>query len=585
MNFILRKFHKGIITMSLIILTFSVTKAQNYPQNYFRNPVDIPITLSGSFGELRFNHFHSGFDIRTNGAEGMPVYAAADGWISRIRVQGYNYGNALHICHPNGFTTLYGHMQRFSDEINNFVKKEQYRTQSFEQDIHPDAEKFHVKKGQLIGYSGNSGASRAPHLHFEIRETITEACINPMLFMKGMVKDIYPPVIKSIKIYPLDSHSFICVYTKSGRKDAIYGQGIIIDVQHQKHGHFVLSGVSKIEGRGTIGFAIRAVDHYSDFESTLAPFKVQLFADHKNIFTQQLAKVEFYKQNYINAHTDYPEFVKFNRWFERSYCLPHDSLDIYVHMENKGRLFISKDKINMSYVVKDLNDSAANLDFIIHHADEASLHPKKQKNFDTIFNYRNINSFSNANFKLKMQAYSLYDNMGFSFKVLPKKTKMYSDIYHVDDAYTPFAKDCDISINASSLPQHLRDKVCVMNDMRGYIGGVYAHDWVSASAKALGDFYLMVDTTAPSIHPVNISNGAHLGGKKAIIFTISDNLSGIKSFRATIDGHWILLKCDLKKLKYWYDFDEYCSNGSHIIELSVTDQRNNTRTESWKFNR
>ena len=569
----------------LILFLATQSQAKNYPQDYFRNPVEIPITLAGSFGELRFNHFHSGFDIRTNGAEGMPVYAAADGWISRIRVQGFNYGNCLHISHPNGYTTLYGHMQRFSKEIQQFVKEEQYRTESFEQDIHPDSEKFMVKKGQLIGYSGNSGASRAPHLHFEIRETITEACINPMLFMKSQVVDNIPPVIKGIKIYPLDSHSMVRIYSKKGMREAIYGQGIIVEVSHQKGGKFVLSGVSKIEASGTIGFAIRAVDYYSDHESTLAPYAISLNVDKKNIYSQKLEKVDFSKQHFLNAHTDYAEFVKFNKWYERSYCLPNDSLDIYTNLVDRGKITVNANR-EIQYVVSDMNDSSAILSFTVNKTDNTDISAaKKEKEYDCILPYNKENKFENANFKLNIPDRSLYDNMAFSYDTEAKKGKAWSDIFKVQDAYVPFIFDCDVSIKADNLPERLYSKACICSDMRGYLGGTCKGGWVRTGTKALGDFHVATDTTPPMIHPINIREGAKLGGKNSVIFTISDNLSGIRSFRATIDDKWVLLKCDTKKSKYWYDFDEHCSKGAHTFKITVTDNRDNTRTEEWKFTR
>ena len=156
--------------MVLLGMIASAQTESKYPKNYFRSPLDIPMSLSGNFGEIRPNHFHSGLDLRTNSREGLNIYAVADGYVSRIKVSPYGYGKAIYITHPNGYVSVYGHLSAYSGAIAEYIKKAQYEKESFEVELFPAKDEIKVTKGQVIAFSGNTGGSGGPHLHFEIRD-------------------------------------------------------------------------------------------------------------------------------------------------------------------------------------------------------------------------------------------------------------------------------------------------------------------------------------------------------------------------------------------------------------------------------
>lgn len=165
-----------------VLLLSSLLRAQDtLPKNYFINPLDIPISLAGTFGEIRSDHYHTGIDIRTDGKEGLPVHAAAKGYVSRIVVSPYGYGNALYLTHPNGYVSLYGHLSHFNRAITSYVKNKQYSEEKYRQDIPVFPGQFAVNKGDTIAFSGSTGASEGPHLHFEIRNAKNDDPINPLL--------------------------------------------------------------------------------------------------------------------------------------------------------------------------------------------------------------------------------------------------------------------------------------------------------------------------------------------------------------------------------------------------------------------
>ena len=271
--------------------------AQNpYPNDYFRSPMDIPVYPSGTFGELRNNHFHAGLDFRTEQRTGLPIYAVGAGYVSRIRVSSYGYGTALYIDHPNGYTTLYGHLLRCSPKIEAYVKAKQYELKSFDIEVFPKPGELIVEKGELVALSGNSGGSAGPHLHFEYRDTKTEMIINPLFFgLDKEMKDTKLPNIHGLMIYALNDEATVNESKKP----------ILLDLKLQKDGTYV---AEKIFAKGKIGFGISATDSSTGSSGHNGIFKVQSFINGSPVFGYEFDSFAFNESRYINNFIDYSRY-------------------------------------------------------------------------------------------------------------------------------------------------------------------------------------------------------------------------------------------------------------------------------------
>ncbi|HRI62354.1 MAG TPA: M23 family metallopeptidase, partial [Saprospiraceae bacterium] len=246
--------------------------AATYPKDYFMAPVDAnPLRLTGTFGELRADHFHSGIDIDSKtGGIGQPVFAAADGFVDRIRVQESGYGNVLYVKHPNGYTTVYAHLDRFSSEIQKFVREMQYKRERFEVDLNPADGQFRVKQGQEIGKLGNSGGSTGPHLHFEIRQSGTDKALNPLLF--GLpVPDNTPPEIRDMKVYFLND-----------KREVMTSKPF--PIQRQKDGTVGVANEVVSLGAWRIGFGVKAFDKQTGHRNDNGIFAISLYADGELVY-------------------------------------------------------------------------------------------------------------------------------------------------------------------------------------------------------------------------------------------------------------------------------------------------------------
>ncbi|WP_354357601.1 M23 family metallopeptidase [Pedobacter sp. UYP30] len=321
-----------------------------YPLTYFRQPLDIsPPALAGSFGELRANHFHSGIDFRTNQREGYPVYAVADGYISRLRVQNSGFGQALYINHPNGYTSVYGHLQRFSPKIAAIVKNLQYQGKTFELDNYPNETLIPIRKGEVIAYSGNRGSSGGPHLHFEIRDSKTEETINPQFF-GIIIPDNIPPVIHGLYFYRLNGRHF----DQNIPKQSIPIIG--------SNGNYSSKAVLNLSGE--IGFGIVATDRHNGKSGTNGVYSIQLQVDGKTVFTSALERFAFENSRAVNAHIDYPSYLKTRVKIQKSFVEPGNPLQIYSNLVNGGRiLFTNGETHQLKYIVTDATGNASVVQF------------------------------------------------------------------------------------------------------------------------------------------------------------------------------------------------------------------------------
>jgi murein DD-endopeptidase MepM/ murein hydrolase activator NlpD len=537
-----------------------------YPQDFFRPPLDIPIVLAGTFGEMRPNHFHSGIDIRTNSQEGLPVYAVGEGYISRIRVQASGFGYALYITHPNGLVSVYAHLQRYAPEFTQAMRKMQYELHSFEVDslLHPTL--LPVKKGQLIAYSGNSGASQGPHLHFEIRDAITEETINPLL-CGFEVPDKVNPYIQAVTIYPLNENSSINNlkvkqrFAASGRPEYTINNGNIINAW------------------GTVGIGIEALDLQSNSNNNNGVYSIELKQNGERIYFSKVERFYFKDTRAINSHCDFKERNNSGRWIQKSFVDPGNQLTIYKDLTNRGRIALEPGDIyNMEYIVKDVKGNTSTLKFTINCLEK---NPYELK-FSNVRNSKDFwpcevqNKFTLGNFTATFPAYTFYDSILLYRAMKPRVGNAYSSSYTIGNSDIPAHGMFDVWIKPErEMTPFQLSKALIVQAGRGSAGGLYQDGVIKGKAKTMGSFYIGVDSIAPSIKPINISNGRNLSKSVRISVKIGDNLSGIKSYKAYIDDEWVLMNYDQKYALLFYVFDENCVEGKHVFRLVVTDMKDN----------
>jgi murein DD-endopeptidase MepM/ murein hydrolase activator NlpD len=569
-----------ICNLLLVVFVTHDLPAQKrvYPTDYFRPPVDFRILLSGTFGEIRANHFHSGIDIKTGGAEGAKVYAVADGYVSRIKVSPYGFGKALYITHPNGFVSVYGHLKGYNSAIGEYVKTAQYRAENFEIELFPSPDELPVRRGEVVAISGNSGSSGGPHVHFEMRDEATQKIINPLLFGYE-VKDFYKPRITSVKIYPEDANSAV-----NGSSRAVryltegWGEG------HR------LAGNPAIRLSGNISFAIQAFDQQNDTDNKNGPYGIALYIDSLLVYEFRMETFAFDQTRYVNSLLDYEELVRNNVRLQRTCIDPGNKLDIYDEVKNRG-IFNFSDSLThtIRYEVTDVPGNVAVLEFrvqsVVSGQQSAVSGQQSLQSQPSTFNYNASNHFENTSVILDAPKGVFYKSFEFRYDSARRVTGTYSSIHKIHNRYTPVHDYITLAIRPQGLPERLRLKALLvrMNDEgAGFssAGGAFEEPdgFVRAKIREFGNYAVAVDTIPPKIRPVNAESFKNLAGATAVKFTISDELSGIASYRGTLNGKWILMDYDAKNDLLIYMIDERLLAGQNAFELKVTDAKGNSAT-------
>lgn len=562
---------------AIISATFlNTTVAQIPDPDYFVSPVKIPIVLAGNFGELRTNHFHSGIDIKTQGRTGLPVYAAAEGMLSRIYVSPVGFGMALYIDHPNGTTTVYGHLQKLRDDLQAYLRAAQYDEESFSVNFTVPKGQFRFKKGELIAYSGNSGSSGGPHLHFEIRDTDSEKPVNPLFYHFG-VKDSQPPVILSVMLYPLSDDAHVSGKSYPQRIDAVLVQGA-----------YQLKGNPVLNVYGEVGFGIQALDYLSGSGNKCGVYEIGLLVDSKPVSTFRADRLDFDESRYVNSHVDYSYYQKYHKRIQRSWIEPGNKLSNYPLLENKGKIRLTDGKRHeIRYVLKDVNGNKSQLAFYVT---SKSLPVVGTNETGIPVAYDDSFSIEEDGIEADFDAGTFYSDFRFDFQRQPAAGKFYSPVFKLHHDGVPVHKYYDLSIKAVNLPSHLRDKalIAVVDTKTGRkyaLGGEYSFGRVEATARQLGSFAVTVDTVAPTIVPVNIQNRNAITDPAKISFKIRDDLSGIHSYRGELDGKWILFEYDAKNhlIEYYFDAARIQTGKKHHLKLTVDDAKENTTTYEANF--
>jgi hypothetical protein len=540
------------------------------PQGYFSSPLNIGLSITGSFSEIRPNHFHSGTDFQVQQKEGLPVFAVADGIISRIKVSPVGFGNALYIDHPNGFTSVYAHLEAYNDTITDYLRNNQYKMKSFAVDLFPITKKefIYVKKGQLIGYAGNSGSSGGPHLHFELRNTKTEHIINPLLFGFD-ITDPYPPVIDFIKIYPENEQSFV-----GSANDAIR-----LNLKKKGSREYRLAAKDTLSVWGNISVGAQAFDFNQNQSDRNGFYSMKMYEDDSVFFSMVCDSFAFDESRYVNASIDFPANYNFGNRIVKSKKLPGNNLSFFRSGAANGILSITDDKIHEVVItVADLAGNTVNLRFW--------LKPLKPSGFIELpnisaadstmgFKYNKINKFETRDLKVELPEGCLYDDLVFTYKKSPGTKTMFSDIHYLHNAEVPLQSKIRVSIKATKLPQHLRSKALLVRvdreGKRNPAGGSFENGYVTTTANMFDGYAIVVDTIPPVIKSYPENNKS----KTSLRFTVSDNFSGISSYKGEVNGQWALVEWDPKNKLMIYRFDKLVQPGKNSFTLFLEDEKGN----------
>ncbi|WP_117884990.1 M23 family metallopeptidase [Aureibaculum luteum] len=558
---------KTFLFTLLFLVFFQGFSQANYPKDYFIKPLEVPLILSGTFGELRTNHFHGGLDIKTQQREGLNVVAAADGYVSRINVAHWGYGKALYITHPNGYTTVYGHLKKFAPEIEAYVKQQQYKKQRYTLELFPQANALKVEKGKLVAYSGNSGSSGGPHLHFEIRDGKSNP-INPMFF--GIdIPDHQQPLIRAGVVYSFGDS------TNVDGTDAV--KELIIK---NKNGNLVANPISAY---GKIGIGINAVDKLDGALNNNGIFNLQMTVNGKKVYEHEVNTVSFAETRYINTLIDYERYFKKRQKIQRCFVEPSNKLSIYKSLINNGYLTIEDGlSYNVEITAKDFKGNTTKLIIPIKGKKTTTIVKTESKKTPHFFRANEFNKINKENISVAFPKNSFYEDIYFDFSYD-------NNIVKLHNGGIPLHRNFTLTFDISDYPAKDKKQVIIasINDKgrRSYASTKRKDNKVYTLSRSLGNYTLAIDSVAPKISPVNFKDKQWLSKYRYLKLKITDNLSGIKSYRGEIDGKWVLFEYEPKKNVLTYDFNDGKIEGvKHKLKLTVVDNVNNTNVYIASFN-
>jgi len=555
----------------LLLMVSATAFAQNYPLDYFRSPLDIPLRLAGTFGELRNNHFHAGIDIKTNRRIGLPVYATADGYISRIKVAIWGYGKVIYINHPNGYTTVYAHLNKFGDEIQEYVKNIQYEKESYETgNIFPKKDQFIVAKGQIIGYSGRTGGFVAPHLHYEIRNTKTEKIINPLLF--GIkIKDSIAPKIKKLIAYPIGLNSKI---NKSLKNQSL-------SIKKDSLNNYT---ANRLTASGKIGFGINVYDLLGKELNKNGIYSLEMKINGKRKYYHDVETFSFSESKFINLLIDYEYFSKYKNRIQKTFREKENKLSIYEGLIENGSITISEGlNYQVEIIAKDFIGNRSSIKIpVIGLKSETMINQQRDTTAYKIVKNK-FQKFSKDGVTIAFPKNTFYKDFFLNFSVNERNATIHKPTIPLDKKFTITFDS--IMYNESEL-DHIY--IANMNNKKYpyYMDTRKKSNKIYTTTKTLGKYGLLTDNQIPKIYNPNFKSNDWVSRLRYLTIKISDSQSGIKSYEAYIDNEWILMEYDVKKKKLSYDFrDKKLVGSKHIFKLVVSDNVGNTNTYNSSFYR
>nr|MDQ3046354.1 M23 family metallopeptidase [Bacteroidota bacterium] len=514
---------------------------------------------------------------------GMPVYAIGDGYISRIKISAYGYGKALYITHPNGYVSVYAHLQSFESKIQTLTSTIHYAKEKFEIDTLLNDSLLPLRKGDFIGLSGNTGGSQGPHLHFEIRDAKTEMPVNPHLF-GFFIPDTVKPRITKLAIYPLDENSRV-----NGKPSLRK----IIPIH--KKGKYSYLSTDTISVQGCIGLGIECYDTENKSSNQNGVYSIELRSGGRRIYYHEMKTFSFENARYVNAHIDYSDKEKNLTKIQKCFLSENNKAGIYKDVIDQGKLSFNDDSIHwMKFIVKDFSGNATELMLKIKsRSGIPSLQTKPQSG--SRFDCSSENKYEDENIKIFLPADALYDDMDFNYSIHRTNNAAIQG-HKIQNKETALQKPMLLSIK-QTLPDSLQEKATIIRyqgeglRMTGIHneGGKYKDGWVSTETKSFGNFCVTLDTLAPKLKQAFKQNKdqpvQNLSKAKTLGIIARDDLTGIKKYRATIDGIWVLCEYEYKKDLLFHTFEKNLVPGIHNFSIEVTDDKGNTAVLMFRFMR
>ncbi|MFW5819993.1 MAG: M23 family metallopeptidase [Bacteroidota bacterium] len=537
----------------------------------FISPIDFHIYLSGNFAELRSSHFHSGIDIKTLGVIGKPIRAIADGYVSRIKIQTNGYGKSVYINHPEGYTSVYGHLSEYENSISEYVKKYQYKNKIHTLDIYPAKNELPVKQGEIIALSGNTGSSSGPHIHFEIRNAANQHPLNVQKFGFDITDNVDP------RIYNFYLYSF---EGKDKRRKIKSRKKIGLTLNGNRYS---LKSGDTLMINSPAGFGMEVFDFLNGANNRCGIYYIKMFLNGELAYHFQNDEFSFAETRYINAHTDYFLKESVNEHVQLLFKKPHNKLSMYKYLKDDGVIeLLPGENRDVEIVFADISGNTRTVKFTLKNTEALNSIATPENNTVEEFLWDQPNDFGNHLLKISLPSLSLYEDASFNYIRLPAINSIHPWIHAVGDASVPMHKYATLMIKAEGVPGSLMSKACIVSyDEKGetsFEGGEPQKDgWLLTKTREFGNYGISLDTISPQIIPVNFRRNSDMSGNRNLRFVIRDDLSGIQSYKGFIDNKWVLFEYDPKNDLLFHNFDpEIIERGKkHELEIYVEDNRGN----------
>jgi len=548
-----------------LLTIFFLLNSIIYSQNSGDYPLDIPIILSGTFAELRPNHFHAGIDIKTKGTEGFNVYSIGDGYISRIQITHGGYGKALYIKHDNGQSSVYAHLKKYSPKIEKIVKEIQYSNESYTFRVYPKENEIRISEKELIGYSGNTGRSYGPHLHYELRDD-KDRPINPLEYKNYTILDTIPPVVLGLHYKEIPQNSI------SGSNSSFKN----LKITKISNNLFISDTLNT---SGLIGFGVNSYDRMNNTWNKMGLSDINASLDGEEVFDMNLNSFSYDEWRHINTFIDYASYKNKKIRIQKLYIEDYNPLNMYNRSLGNGVINIkNQDKVYLySIRLFDYNKNYTEILVPILWKEKTNYRINGLKS-DNIYS---INKDSIYNLLFASSSIKLSNNTFYTDKEIEIIER--DNILSIDEDSIPVLKEITIKFNTDRYNDSLVNKTYIAKleneDKSSFVSNNLKNGKLIADIKLLGDYMIKVDSIPPNINLIDIEDSQWISNRDKLQIKINDKNSGISSYRGTLNDKWILLEYNPMKGILTYDFNDNINNSEpkNILKVNVTDNVGNTK--------